>query len=147
MADILHKITIAAPPEKVYAALTEPLGLAGWWTENVRAEPKVGSIARFRFGEESGPDMEILDLRPSKLVHWRCVAKTTGSKDEWIGTEIFFELEPDGQGTILRFSQRRWLEASDFLRYCSLKWATYLVGLKHFLEGGSGTPWPRDVEI
>ncbi|HYM02908.1 MAG TPA: SRPBCC domain-containing protein [Stellaceae bacterium] len=147
MADILHKITISAPPAAVYAALTERQGLAGWWTEDVRAEPKIGAVARFRFGEDGGPDMEILDLEPGRRVHWRCIAKTTGSKDEWIGTEIFFELAPDGPGTVLRFSHRRWAEASDFLRYCSLKWATYLLGLKRLLEGGSGTPWPRDVKI
>ena len=147
MADILHKISIAAPPAKVYAALTEERGLAGWWTENVRAEPTVGSIARFRFDDDTGPDMEIVDLQPDRLVHWRCVAKVPGPTDEWIGTEFFFELEPVAGGTVLRFSQRRWLEASDFLRYCSIKWATYLVGLKSLLETGRGTPWPRDVKV
>jgi uncharacterized protein YndB with AHSA1/START domain len=147
MADILHKITIAAPPEKVYAALTEQQGLAGWWTENVSIEPIIGAIGEFRFDDATGPDMEILALQAGKLVHWRCVAKVASPDDEWIGTEIFFALERDGKGTVLRFSHRRWLEASDFLRYCSLKWATFLLSLKSLLETGRGMPWPRDVRI
>jgi hypothetical protein len=39
---------------------------------------------------------------------------------------------------VLRFSHRHWLEGSDFLRYCSLKRATYLLGLKRLLETGEG---------
>jgi len=51
----------------------------------------------------------------------------------------------DGK-TIVRFSHRRWLMESDFLRFCSLKWATFLLSLKHSVEAGRGEPWPRDVE-
>jgi hypothetical protein len=42
---------------------------------------------------------------------------------------------------------RRWLEPSGCLRYCSVKWATYLLSLKRLLEEGDGTPYPRDVRI
>jgi len=51
MAEIRHLVVIAAPPSKVYAALTEQAGLAGWWTEETVAEPVVGSVAEFKFGE------------------------------------------------------------------------------------------------
>jgi uncharacterized protein YndB with AHSA1/START domain len=147
MAEILHKITIAAPPAAVYAALTEELGLARWWTEKVQAEPKIGAVCRFRFDADTGPDMEVAGLDRAKRVHWRCVKHGPDPKHEWVGTELFFELEPEGANTVLRFSHRRWPEGSDFMRYCSMKWATYLLGLKGLLEGGEGTPYPRDAEI
>ena len=47
----------------------------------------------------------------------------------------------------MRFSHRRWLEGSDFPRYGSLKWATYLLSLKSLLETDKATPWPRDLNI
>jgi uncharacterized protein YndB with AHSA1/START domain len=148
MADILHKISIAVPASDVYAALTEQQGLARWWTESVRAEARVGAICRFRFDGETGPDMEILELEDGRRVRWRCVAHSGDPQHEWLGTEVFFDLEPQGPPhTALRFSHRRWLEASDFLRYCSLKWATYLLGLKRLMEGGVGNAWPRDLRI
>jgi uncharacterized protein YndB with AHSA1/START domain len=147
MAEIFHKISISAPPSEVYAALTEQSGLSGWWTEKVHAEPKVGAICRFRFDNGTGPDMEVLELKRNKFVQWRCVAHSDDPKHEWVGTELFFELEPKGASTLLRFKHRRWLDGSDFLGYCSLKWATYLLGLKQLLEGGKGTPRPRDAEI
>jgi len=92
MADILHLVNIAASPDKVFAALTEQRGLAGWWTEDVKAEPRVGSVAQFRFGDNGGSDMAIVALEPHHLVRWRCVGHLSG--EEWIGTELFFELVP-----------------------------------------------------
>jgi uncharacterized protein YndB with AHSA1/START domain len=143
MADILHMVNIKARPDIVFAALSEKSGLAGWWTESVQAEPRVGTVAKFRFGEAGGSDMKILALEKDRLVRWRCVAHL--SADEWVGTELTFELRPERDGTAVRFSHRRWSEATDFLRYCSLRWALYLISLKAFVETGMGNPWPRDV--
>lgn len=119
MADIPHLVNIAAPPEKVFAALTEQSGLTGWWTEDVEAEPRVGSIAKFRFGDNGGSDMAIAALEPHRLVRWRCVDHLSGQ--EWIGTELFFELVAERNRTFVRFSHRRWLEASDYLRSASAR--------------------------
>ncbi len=145
MADILHMVTIKARPKHVYAALTEQAGLAGWWTEKVSAEPRVGSVAQFRFGDRGGSDMEILALEENRLVRWACRAHLSG--DEWVGTEVFFDLREENGVTVVRFSHRRWLEATDFLRYCSMKWAGYLLSLKNLVETGQGSPWPHDVQI
>ncbi len=49
MPDILHRVGIKAAPEKVYNALTEHAGLAGWWTKETDAEPRVGAVLEFRF--------------------------------------------------------------------------------------------------
>lgn len=44
MPDILHRIRIKAAPEKVFTALTEQTGPAGWWTKETKAERKDGAI-------------------------------------------------------------------------------------------------------
>jgi uncharacterized protein YndB with AHSA1/START domain len=38
MTELKHQIPIKAPTEKVYAALTNPKGLRGWWTADVHAD-------------------------------------------------------------------------------------------------------------
>jgi hypothetical protein len=91
--------------------------------------------------------MEVLELAENKLVRWRCVAHSYNDKHEWLATELDFALEPKDELTVLRFKHHRWPEGSDFLGFCSLKWATYLLGLKQLAEGGEGTPWPRDAKI
>jgi len=105
MPDILHRVGISAPAENVFRALSEEKGLAGWWTVNVRAEPKVGSVAQFRFDEHGFNDMKIVELVPNRLVRWKCV----DGADEWIGTEVSFDLNEKTKGsTTVLFAQRGW---------------------------------------
>jgi uncharacterized protein YndB with AHSA1/START domain len=53
MPDILHRVGIQASAEKVYWALTDEEGLAGWWTRKVEASPGVGSVIEFRFDDKA----------------------------------------------------------------------------------------------
>ncbi|MBV9899001.1 MAG: hypothetical protein JO020_33000 [Chloroflexi bacterium] len=49
----------------MYAALTEQAGLASWWTPDVTAQPRVGSVAEFRFrGGQYVTRMQITALGP-----------------------------------------------------------------------------------
>ena len=88
--------------------------------------------------------MEIVALVPDRMVHWRCRANTWS--DEWINTELTFEIESRGEKTTVSFSHRRWLKESDFMRHCSQKWATFLLSLKGLVEQGKGAPAPDDME-
>ena len=66
MFDILHRIGIRAPAEKVFNALSEEAGLAGWWTRDVKAAPSVGAINHFRFGDKGFNAMKVLELLPGQ---------------------------------------------------------------------------------
>lgn len=142
MADILHRIGIKAAPEKVYAALTEQAGLAGWWTKETKASPNIGAILQFRFGDRGFNDMKVLEMVPNKRVKWQCV---DGAK-EWIGTELTFDLKQKDGSTIVLFAHRGWKEQVEFMHYCSTKWGVYMLSLKWFLEKGKGAPYPEDID-
>jgi len=143
MADILHRVGIKSSPDKVFQALSEEQGLAGWWTQDVNASPEVGAIDRFRFGEGGFNTMKVVELSPSKRVKWLCV---DGAK-EWIGTELTFDLREENGATVVLFAQRGWKEPVEFMHYCSTKWGTYLLSLRSLCETGVGTPYPKDVPI
>lgn len=143
MADILHRVGIKSGTGKVFAALSEEQGLAGWWTRNVKASPNVGAINQFRFGDRGFNDMKVEELVPQRRVKWHCV---DGAK-EWIGTELTFDLKLEDHATIVLFAQRGWKEQMEFMHYCSTKWGTYLLSLKALCETGRGTPYPDDVNI
>ena len=70
MPDILHRVGIRSPPDKVFAALSEKEGLAGWWTKDVKASPVVGAINQSRFGDKGFNAMKILELSPGQCVKW-----------------------------------------------------------------------------
>ena len=70
MADIHHFITIQAPPERVFEALTTQKGLQSWWTDDTSAEPRLGSVAEFRFNRGALVfRMKVDGFMPSKRLH------------------------------------------------------------------------------
>jgi len=148
MVDILHRIGIKAPVDQVYAALTTLEGLGGWWTEAVTGDARTGGTIAFRFFARSGEllggmDMVVQELTENKEVRWRCVE----GPEEWVGTDITFQLsEQDGQ-TIVLFGHRNWREAVEATYHCSMKWATFLLSLRDYVETGTGKPSPHDLKI
>ena len=143
MVDILHRVGVEnSTPEKVYDALTTVEGLAGWWTEDTKGSADVGGVIEFRF-PPGGFDMEILDQKAPERVEWTVV----DGPEEWIGTNVHWDLRQDGDFTIVLFAHRGWREPVEFMHHCSTKWATFLVSLKALVEGGDAAPSPRDVKI
>ncbi|MGZ3637853.1 MAG: SRPBCC family protein [Ktedonobacterales bacterium] len=144
MADILHRVGIAAPQARVYEALTTTEGLSGWWTRDVKGDPNLGGTLQFFFGSpEPGAAMEVVALTPGQHVEWRCVQ----GPDEWLGTTISFDLKPADGETAVLFKQANWREPVEFMHHCSTKWAYFLLGLKAGLEDGEATPYPNDKKI
>jgi uncharacterized protein YndB with AHSA1/START domain len=148
VVDIIHRIGIKAPAAQVYNALTTLDGLAHWWTEEVSGDGRVGGKIEFRFRTKSGEllggmVMEVQELGENKAVRWRCIE----GPQEWVGTEITFQLsEQDGQ-TIVLFGHRNWREAVEATYHCSMKWATFLLSLREYVETGTGKPSPNDMKI
>ena len=144
MDDIRHRVGVDAPIGEVYDACATRDGLAGWWTTDVDGESQVGAELTFRFG---GPDrvtvMEVVELTPGERVVWRCV----GGPAEWLDTTVTFDLQAQGDETVVLFTQAGWREPVEFMHHCSSKWGSYLVSLKHGLEGAKARPWPDDVKI
>jgi uncharacterized protein YndB with AHSA1/START domain len=146
MVDILHRIGATASPEDVYAALTTIDGLAGWWTEDTAGNSSRGGVIRFRFAGAPGGagfDMRVLETVRDKLVLWEVV----DGPEEWIGTEVRFELSREDGFTIVLFEHTGWREAVPFTYHCSTKWATFLMSLKSYVETGTGEPAPHDVQV
>ena len=148
MIDIQHRIGVRAPIGAVYRALATPEGLAHWWTEAVHGEARPGGRIDFRFQAPDGTyvgeiAMEVIELAAGQRVRWRCVAGPA----EWIGTEIRFELLRQDGLTIVRFGHLGWTEAVEFTAHCSMKWATFLLSLRDYVETGRGRPAPGDRKI
>lgn len=144
MADIRHRVGIAAPQARVYEALTTKEGLSGWWTREVKGDPQLGGTLQFYFGgSEPGAVMEVTALEPAHHVGWRCI----GGADEWVGTNFTFDLKSADGETVLLFTQAGWREPVEFMYHCSTKWAYFLLGLKAWLEGGAATPYPGEMKI
>ena len=144
MVDILHRVGITASPEDVSKALTTIPGLAGWWTDDTQGDDSVGGVIDFHFPVAGGSfGMKVLETRPGELVRWEVVH----GPEEWVGTEVRFDLSTADDYTIVLFKHEGWKEPVEFMYHCSTKWATFLMSLKQLVETGSGAPHPRDTRI
>jgi uncharacterized protein YndB with AHSA1/START domain len=144
MVDILHRIGFKdTTPEAVFAALTTPADLAAWWTRDTQGDGGPGGTLAFRFGEAGGFDMKVLDATPGERVLWEVV----DGPEEWIGTQVRFDLRQVGDFTILLFAHEGWREPVEFMHHCSTRWALFLMSLKELVETGTGAPYPDLVDI
>ena len=85
------------PVEKVWRAVSEPAELAHWFPCAVEVgELRVGAPVRFVFPDEVGGmemDGEVTACEPPRRLAFT-----------WGEDELRFELEPDGDGCLLRFT-------------------------------------------
>ncbi len=141
MPDIRNRVGVNAPIEEVYEAIATREGVSQWWTTTVEGDAHVGGELAFFFG---GPDraatMEVVESTPPSRVLWRCVQ----GPDEWVGTTVSFDLRANGDETVVLFAHAGWREPVEFMYHCSTAWASFLLSLKHGLEGGKATPYPRN---
>jgi uncharacterized protein YndB with AHSA1/START domain len=137
MYAIKHYFIVSAGRNKIYRALTEQDGITGWWTDDCKVEPAVGSIAEFNFGNKYRNKMKILELVEDVIVHWECLE----GDEEWVGTKFKFELGEDGEKTIVRFSHYDWREETNFYASCNFHWGYYMRSIQKYCETGTGTPF------
>jgi uncharacterized protein YndB with AHSA1/START domain len=142
MADILHRVSIAAPPGEVHDLVSTPEGIEQWWTGRpVGGEPTVGEqlLLYFSRGDSPSAVMEVVSDTPEAVV-WRCV---DGPAD-WLETRITFSLKPasDG-GTTLLFEHAGWREPNEFMGGCATNWGSYLTSLKSGAEGNGYGAYPE----
>ena len=141
-----QSLDIEAPPAAVYAALTTPDGLRGWWTRDCEVAPGIGASLVFRFGPNR-KQMRVDHLQPDTEVRWLCTAAHIAvgdlrRRDEWVGTRLVFRLAPGAAGgTRLLFDHEGLVPAFECFDLCSAGWQHFLASLALYCRTGRGTPY------
>jgi uncharacterized protein YndB with AHSA1/START domain len=141
MPNILHRLTIDAPPERVHELTATKKGIQQWWTGHpVTGDEAIGGQLSVYFSDAAKPaaTFEMVERSPEQVV-WRCVA----GPNDWIDTRITFALKPraDG-GTTLLFSHEGWQQENEFMNGCSTNWGAYLTSLKSGAERQGFNAYP-----
>lgn len=139
--DLIHRIDITAPVEKIYRPITTEEGIKAWWTTDVKMDMHAGGKAVFGFFDHSTVfQMRIEQLTPPSLVRWTCVENTTSP--DWIGTTQEFVIEPQADGEVLlKFCHCGWKYGGNHCYYCNTTWGHLLVCLKQYAERGMKNPY------
>lgn len=142
MADLHHEIHVAARPEAVIDAITTQDGLRAWWTSDSVAEPRVGAVAEFGFGERSTVFRMKVTALSAERVEWACV----GDVDEWEGTTLRWQVQPDDDGCLLRFTHAGWRSEDGMFATCNTTWGELMYRLRDHVEGRQPGPLFCDSE-
>jgi uncharacterized protein YndB with AHSA1/START domain len=136
MQQIVHELDVSASKDKVREALTTQKGLAGWWTPDVKAQPKVGAVNEFGFGAGK----PVFKLRVKALDADRIVWESVQGPPDWAATTVSFDLSGDGNKTRIRFAHAGFQSTDGGFGTYSYSWAQFLRSLKQLVETGRGEP-------
>ncbi|MGA8431909.1 MAG: SRPBCC domain-containing protein [Candidatus Sulfotelmatobacter sp.] len=141
---IVAEIFIAAPPERVFKAITDPAQLSQWWgqkgmyriterTAEVRPSGKWSSVGVGADGTKFRVDGEYLQVEPPRLLVHTWIASWTGD----LKTVVRWELEPSGdRGTLLKIRHQGFAAAPEAAQNHGEGWKRVLGWLLGFAEKG-----------
>jgi len=136
----------AVPPERVYAALTEPAELVRWFADQAKVAAKKGGAYRLTWstGYTMRGRVKRAEAGKALVVDW--VDRFEGGKV--FETEARFALAKRGRGTQLSVTHRGFKSGKKWVAlYGAVQsgWAYYLTNLRSVLEHGIDLRSDRDA--
>ncbi|WP_214411577.1 SRPBCC family protein [Sphaerisporangium fuscum] len=104
-------IRIDAAPEVVFDVVSRPEHIKMWWSDDASFEPAPGSVGELVWGDNAVVErITVVDVDPPHKFAFRWVAPDGQLPDADNSLLVTFELEPSGDGTILRLTESGWRE-------------------------------------
>jgi uncharacterized protein YndB with AHSA1/START domain len=106
-----REIRIDAAPEIVFDVVSRPEHIKMWWPDDASFEPVPGEVGQLVWGDcAKVAPITVVDVDPPRKFSFRWVAPDGQVPDADNSLLVTFELEPSGDGTILRLTESGWRE-------------------------------------
>jgi uncharacterized protein YndB with AHSA1/START domain len=138
-----REVVIAASPETVWELLVDPEQAQRWMGQSATFELRPGGRYRVEVIPGHTASGEFVEIDPPRrLVHTWGWERDDGSSVAPGSTTVEYELVPNGEGTLLRFSHRN-LPGSEASAPHAHGWDHYLERLAAVAAGGNPgiDPW------
>ncbi len=140
-------ITVDAPPEDVYLALTT--GYEHWWTTPDKPIQKVGDVSKFGFSGKHGYWTFKATVLTPERVELVCVdalhlleGEPKEVETEWLDTKVIWEIVQRSEKTIIRFEHDGLNPNLLCYDICEAGWDLFFVdSLKAYLDTGIVKPF------
>lgn len=140
--ELVSELHIAAPPQRVFQALIDPQQVVQWWGQpgmyrctEFHADVRPGGKWRSAGVGGSADKFEVvgefIEVDPPRLLVYTWVASWTGTAK----TTVRWELEPAGNGTLLRL-RHTGLASHPELAQSYQGWSRILGWIQAYLESG-----------
>ena len=136
-------------PQSPQAAFAAVLDVRGWWSGNIDGPTdELGADFSYRYQDIHYTKQQIIDLVPDGSVVWQVLEADlnfTEDRDEWVGTQIRFEVVPVPDGTEVRFNHVGLSPEMECYDKCSNAWGFYInSSLRNLITCGAGAPNPAE---
>ncbi len=131
-------------PEEVFEAVNNP---RGWWSQAIEGNTdRLGAEFTYHYQDVHRCAFKITEFVPDKKVVWHVLDNYFNfikDKNEWIGTDIVFEIARKGDKTELHFTHVGLVPAYECYDVCANAWGSYITSsLRNLITTGKGQPNP-----
>ncbi len=109
---IERHITIRAPKERVYRAITDPKQIVSWFPDAINGTLEVGATPTIDFGKDTVYQIHVVAANPHDYFAYRWVPGNADGTDGFMGdvlaipnTLVEFRLADDPNGTALTLTE------------------------------------------
>ena len=109
---IERRITIRAPKERVYSAITDPKQIVSWFPDAINGTLEVGDAPTIGFGKDTLYRIHVVAANPHDYFAYRWVPGNADGTDGFTGdvlavpnTLVEFRLADDPKGTALTLTE------------------------------------------
>jgi uncharacterized protein YndB with AHSA1/START domain len=141
------EFTVDRSPDQVFNAICAP---QIWWNALIHGSAGVvGDEFGFAMEGVHSTRMRVAEATPGTKVVWTVLENHfsfVDDQDEWLGTDVVFELTPRDLGTVVTVTHVGLVPGLECYEVCSGAWSHHLdVGLRAMLTGE--TPEPMTAEL
>lgn len=142
MQSFSTELTVDQTPQQAYAAIID---VRGWWSGDIEGvTDQIGGEFTYRYRDVHRSKQRITELRPGRRVAWRVLEAYlafTVDPGEWVGSEIVFEIAPEGRKSTVRFEHVGLTPEVECFEKCSSAWGYYInESLRQLIATGTGAP-------
>ncbi|MDQ6762654.1 MAG: SRPBCC domain-containing protein [Bacteroidota bacterium] len=133
-------ITVDAGPGEVFAAINN---VRGWWKGEIKGSTdKLNDEFTYQMGDVHFSKQKIVEMIPNKKIVWQVTESNLSfvdKKEEWTGTTIEFDIQPEGKKTKITFTHHGLVPAVECYGACSGGWNGVIEkSLYSFISTGKG---------
>jgi hypothetical protein len=138
--DYTTSIVVDKSPTEVFNAINN---VRGWWQGEITGHTdKINETFTYEMAPWHFTKQKIVELVPLQKVVWlvtACNLSFVKKADEWTGTTIEFEIQPEGNKTKLTFTHQGLVPSIECYGGCSDGWAKVIgKSLYSFINTGKG---------
>lgn len=145
---IEREIVIEAPPERVWAVLTEPEHVGVWFSQSVEGDLRPGAASVLSWEEHGSFTVLVERSDPPRFFSFRWAARSPGAEPvAGNSTLVEFTLVPEGDGTRLQVVESGFggldEEQAEYVRDNEQGWDGALASLRKYVAETAEAPARR----